>query len=113
MPLIYGALLFALGQSLIWIQTNGQFVWPWFKNNPLIISIVGGSMISYIFIMATRYTVDYFDGFLWPTRFINFAVGIIVFGFFTCLFLGEGINTKTAISLILSVALLCVQIFWK
>ena len=25
--------LFFTGQAAIWFQTNGQFVWPWFKKN--------------------------------------------------------------------------------
>jgi len=44
--LVIGFILFFLGQSLIWFQTNGQFIWPWFKKNPLIISIIAGTTIS-------------------------------------------------------------------
>ena len=48
--LIMGVALFVFAQCLIWIQTNGQFVWPWFKKNPLLVSLMGGTIISYIFI---------------------------------------------------------------
>lgn len=113
MGLVYGALLFGLGQALIWFQTNGQFIWPWFKKNPLILSVFGGTLISYIFIMATRFTVEYFEGSLWPGRFIGFSTGILVFAFLTWFFMKEGINMKTAVSLVLATVLMCVQIFWK
>ena len=111
--LIYGALLFALGQSMIWFQTNGQFIWPWFKNNPLILSIVGGTTISYLFITGTALIASHYDGLIWPGRFIGFSVGIFTFAILTNYFLGEGISLKTGVSLILALALLCVQLFWK
>ncbi len=64
--LIYGILLFLLGQSMIWFQTNGQFIWPWFKRNPIIIALIGGSTISYMFIVATKLVAQYYDGQIWP-----------------------------------------------
>jgi hypothetical protein len=111
--LIIGAFLFVVAQSLIWIQTNGQFVWPWFKKNPIIISILGGSVISYIFIKATALVAEHFEGLLWPGRFLTQGIGIVVFFLMTLLLLNEGVNTKTAISLVLAVILISVQIFWK
>ena len=113
MRLLYGFLLFFLGQGLIWIQTNGQFIWPWFKKNPWPVAIGFGSVISYILIHATRMVVEHFDGLLWPGRFIGFASGMVVFAGLTWLFLGEGITTKTMISLGLAFALICVQLFVK
>ena len=37
-------LLFLFGQTLIWFQTNGQFINEWAKKNPLILSIIGGTV---------------------------------------------------------------------
>ncbi len=111
--LIYAFILFAVGQAIIWIQSNGQFLWPWWKNNPFLVSFTLGGIASYIFIKATYYTYTFFDGKLWPGRFIGFASGIIVFALLTWLLMNEGINTKTVISLLLAMALLAVQIFWK
>jgi len=111
--LVIAILLFTLGQSLIWIQTNGQFLWKWFDKNPLILSIVFGTIISYIFIFATKYVVNYFDGMLWPGRFIGFGTGMISFVILTWCFMGEGITTKTAISLVLATTLVSIQILWK
>lgn len=106
-------LLFLAGQTLIWFQTNGQFISEWAKKNPLILSIVGGTAISYMFIKATALIAGYYDGALWPGRFIGFSMGITSFAFLTWYFLGEGINMKTTISLILAFALISVQLFWK
>ena len=111
--LIYGLLLFTLAQAIIWIQTNGQFVWPWFKRNPFLVSLAGGTIISYVFIKGTWLVAEYFDGQLWPGRFIGQASGIVIFAVMTWFFLNEGINTKTTISLVLATILIGIQIFWK
>jgi hypothetical protein len=111
--LITGTILFIIGQSLIWFQTNGQFVWPWFRKNPLIVSIVAGTGISYIFIMATRIIAEYYEGELWPGRFIAFGSGIFGFTFLTWYFMNEGITLKTLISLILAITIVSIQILWR
>ena len=111
--LIIGISLFILAQGLIWFQTNGQFVWPWFKKNPLLVSLMGGTIISYIFIKGTWLVAQHFEGALWPGRFIGQATGIVVFAGLTFALLNEGINMKTTISLILAAILIGIQIFWK
>ena len=111
--LLLAFLLFFVGQTMIWIQTNGQFVWEWFKKNPLLVSIIMGTSISYVLIYATRLIVEYYDGLLWPGRFIAFGSGIISFTFLTWYLLGEGITTKTIISLFLACSLIGIQLFWK
>ena len=72
-----------------------------------------GFPISYILIIATKFIVTGFDGLLWPGRLVGFSLGMIVFAVLTSQFLGEGINSKTAISLVLALALVLIQILWK
>ena len=64
--LVIGIILFLMGQALIWVQTNGQFVWTWAKENPFWMAAIFSMPISYMFIYATTYVVGYFDGSLWP-----------------------------------------------
>ena len=111
--LVTGMVLVFIGQTLIWYQTNGQFLWEWFKKNPLLLSIGIGSVVSYLFIMGTKYIVTYFDGLLWPGRFITFGMGILSFTFLTWLYMGEGITMKTFVSLLLAISLVSIQILWK
>ena len=111
--LLLAFLLFFTGQAAIWFQTNGQFVWPWFKKNPFTVSVLFGTAISYILIYGTKFMVEYYDGLLWPGRFIGFGSGIISFTFLTWYFLGEGITTKTIVSLCLACSLIGIQLFWK
>ena len=111
--LVLGILCFLIGQTLIWFQTNGQFINEWAKNNTLILSVVGGTTISYFFINGTRLIAEHYDGLLWPVRFLGFSMGITSFAFLTWYFMGEGLSIKTWISLGLAVVLICVQLFWK
>lgn len=111
--LINGIILLTIGQAIVWFQTNGQFVWPFFKRNPLVIALIGGSIVSYTFILGTKELATYYEGALWPGRFIGFTVGMFTFSALTYLMMNEGINTKTGISLILAAILLGVQLFWK
>jgi|SRR6056300_760793 len=111
--LLTGIILFVIGQSMIWYQTNGQFVWESFKKNPFLLALGFGTLISYILIYATRYTVEYFDGMLWPGRFIAFGSGIVAYAVLTWFYLGEGFNMKTIVSLILAMILIFIQVLWK
>jgi len=111
--LFLGIILYILAQILTWFQMNSQFIFPWFKRNPLIVSIVGGTLISYIFIIATRIVAEQYEGLLYPGRFIGFSVGIVVFGILTYFLMGEGINLKTLISLTLAFGIILIQIYIK
>ena len=111
--LILGIFLFTAAQILVWFTNNGQFIWPFFKKNPAVIAVVSGTVCGYMFIMGTKYIAGYYDGLIWPGRFIGFSAGILCFAFLTWYFLGEGITIKTAISLVLAVCLILIQLFWK
>ena len=111
--LITAVLLFTFGQTLIWYQTNGQFKWKWFADHPLIVAFIFAVPISYSFIIATKLIVVYFDGTLWPGRFIGFATGMMSFAILTSFYMNEGISAKTAVSLVLASALVAIQILWK
>jgi len=112
MRLIYGLLLFLGAHLITWFQLNGQFLWSWFKENTLLLAICG-IPISYLYIYGTKYTVDHFDGTMWPARFIGFGVGILVYALLVGIFFKEGITLKTLVSLLLSVSLIFIQVFWK
>ena len=104
-------ILFTIGQAMIWFQTNGQFVWPWAKENPILMALIGFP-ISYILIIATKYVVVGFDGLLWPGRLVGFGTGMIVMAILTYCYMGEGITTKTLISLVLATTIVFIQVFW-
>ena len=111
--LLIGLFLTLIGQILIFFQTNGQFFIPWFKRHPIIVSIVFGSTVSYIFINGTQQMVTYFGGHIWESRLLGFGMGMVTFGLLTNFFMGEGMNTKTIVSLTLALSVVLIQVLWK
>ena len=110
--LLYTFLTFLTVQSAVWFQTNGQFVWSWFKDHPFILSLFG-IPISLGYIWATKFAFTAFNETLWPGRLLGFAMGIISFTILTNYFMGEGVSLKVIVSLILAIALVFIQVFWK
>ena len=110
--LLIAILFFTIGHIFTWFQLNGQFIWPWFKNNSVVVAILG-IPVSLCFILATKFCVTAFDGVFWPGRFLGFSIGILLYGFLVHMFFHEGINLKTAVSLVLCVGLILIQVLWK
>jgi len=110
--IIIALCLFTAGQLIIWYQTNAQFLSEWAKDRPWLLAIIGWP-VSYILIVATTYAVKGFDGLLWPGRLVGFSTGMIIMASLTYVHLGEGINLKTGITLLLSFIIVVVQVFWK
>tara|TARA_R110001592_G_scaffold6988_10_gene38889 strand:+ start:1863 stop:2213 length:351 start_codon:yes stop_codon:yes gene_type:complete len=110
--LLKGFSFFILAHISTTFQLNGQFKWDWFKENEWVLALFGVP-ISLLYIWGTKYTVNGFEGLLWPSRFIGFGVGIVVYGLIVGWFFNEGMNMKTIVSLILSIILICIQVFWK
>lgn len=110
--LITGTLLFLLGQILVWYQVNGQFLSEWIKQRPLIMSLLGVP-VSFVYIYATQYLVEAFNGDLWPQRLIGFSMGMFAFAILTWIHLNQAITLKTAVTLALATAIVVIQIVWK
>ena len=111
-PLISGVTFFLLAHIMVFFQLNGQFKWGWFKEHEWVMAIIG-IPISFLYIWATKYTVQSLDGLLWPTRFIGFGIGMVVYAILVSYFFNEGVNVKTAVSLLLAIVLIFIQVAWK
>ena len=72
-----------------------------------------GIPISFFYIWGTKYTVEGMDGLLWPTRFIGFGIGMVIYSIMVSYFFNEGFSLKTITSLLLAVILITIQVFWK
>jgi|TARA_B100001094_G_scaffold200039_1_gene194109 hypothetical protein len=108
-----GLVLFLIGQILAWYQTNGQFISSWIKENPLLVALIGGIPVGYSYILGTTYIVSAFNGELWPSRLLGFAMGVVAFTFLAYAHLGETVTTKTLVTLLLAFAIVLIQVFWK
>ena len=107
-----GIFWFILGPIFIFFQLNGQFKSNWFKKNELIVASTG-LIISFFFIWGTKYTVEAFNGLLWPARFVGFSLGMVIYALGVSYFFKEGITNKTFVSLALCVMLVMIQLFWR
>ena len=112
MNLIISILLIIIGQTLTYFQSQSQFFWPWAKEHPLLMSLLGIPM-SIMFIYFAKYNAMAFEGQTWPGRVIQFCVGTIVFAILSTMITGEVITMKTGISLVLAMLILVIQILWK
>ena len=106
--ILFCILILFFTQIIIWFQLNAQVKWDWFKDNYLLMSILG-MPISYALLYSTKFGFAGF-GELWPIRLLGFAVGIMSFPVITYLVLGEGITLKTGISLVLAAAIMLLQL---
>jgi hypothetical protein len=112
MNLIYGILIGLMAQLLTFIQLQGRFKFEWMKNNPNLVVLLG-IPISYLFMASVKFMVDHFDGQLWPSRLIGFAIGTIVFTIMSLYWFNEHISLKTWVCLFLALCILLIQLFWK
>jgi len=111
--LLIGVGAFIVAHLLTFFQLNGQFLkTDWFRNNEFIVA-ASGMILSYFYIWGTKYTVSGIDNMLWPARFIGFGVGMVIYAILVSYFFNEGITTKTLVSLILALILICIQVLWK
>jgi len=101
--------LLILAQSMAWFQINGQFLSKWSKEHPITLSLLGVP-ISYLFIVATKLAFDGLGHKVWPPRLIGAASGVIVFTLLTYWLLGESLTWKSAVSIILSLVIVVLQI---
>ena len=111
--LLIGALLFLTGQIIAWYQTNGQFISPWIKQHPILISIIAGIPIGVMYIYGTQYVAEYSGGELWPVRIVGFVTGILGFTLLTYIHLNEPVTLKTGVILLLMTVIVLLQVFWK
>ena len=110
--LVLCLIIFFVVQVITWFQLNGQFVYPWFKNNVFLLCLFGVP-ISWLYIEATRLGFIAFDGLIWPGRLLGFAMGMLTFAVCANIFMGEGLTNKTIVSLVLATVLTIIQVFWK
>ena len=106
--ILYCVLILFFAQIVIWFQLNAQIKWDWFKDNYLLMALLGAP-ISYALMYSTKYGYLGF-GNLWSIRLMGFAMGILSFSFITYFVLGEGVTLKTGLSLGLAVIIMLLQL---
>lgn len=101
-----------LAQILTYFQLQGNIKWNWYERYPIAIYLLS-LPLTFLYIKSVECFVESFNGQVYPSRFIGFAIGIIIFSVLTWIFFKEPITIKTIISLILAFSILCVQVYFK
>lgn len=111
--LLIGLISFFAAHILTFFQLNGQFLKiDWFRKNEFWVAAMG-IVVSYFYIWGTKYTIEGMGGMMWPARFIGFGIGMIIYAMGVSFFFNEGITQKTAVSLLLALILIIIQVAWK
>lgn len=110
--LIYGIIYGLFGQILSFMQLQGSIKYGWTEKYLWIILLVGIPN-TWLYMQSVGHFISAFNGSLWESRILGFSIGVIVFAVMGWLLFGESMTMKTAVSLILGLCIMLIQIFWK
>ena len=110
--LVVGVLWGVVGQVLSFIQLQAGIKWGWTQKYGILLMFLG-LPISWAFMKSVQNFIVAFDGEIYPSRILGFAVGIIIFGTMGWFLFKEGISPKTGVCLLLSLAIIFIQVLWK
>ena len=104
--------LFAVIHVILWYSSNLQLIMESQKAAfawAIWLSIPATALVFY----ATKIGYAEFDS-LWTVRLLGFGSSYLVFPIMTYFYLGESpFSTKTMLCILLSFAIICIQLFWK
>ena len=107
------AILYGLvAQTITFLQLQGPYRYDVLRNNPVPVLLMAVP-IAWLFTKSTHYFYIASEGQLWPGRLIGFGIGMIVFSLMSYVLFKEPMSLKTIVTLILSVIIVCMQVFWK
>lgn len=107
------AILYGLvAQTITFLQLQGPYRYDVLRNNPIPVLLMAVP-IAWLFTKSTHYFYIASEGQLWPGRLIGFGIGMIVFSLMSYALFKEPMTMKTVMTLILSVIIVCMQVFWK
>ena len=112
--MIFGILFFICGHAMGWFAGNSQFVWEFWKDKPILATLLFGTPAGLLFWYGSKFCFAATGGELWSVRFIAAVFSYTVFPIMTWHFLGESMFTpKTLICAFLAVSILFVQIYYN
>ena len=108
-----GILLLLVGNVIGWFQFNAQFVWDLWRDKPILTNMLLAAPMGICLWYAVKIIVSE-TGELWASKLIGFGVSNFVFAIMTYVFMKESMFTpKTLACLVLAVAIVVIQLFWK
>jgi multidrug transporter EmrE-like cation transporter len=112
MNFFWGIVFGLFGQVISFMQLQGGIKWGWTEKYLWLVLLVSIPS-TLLYIKSVENFITYFNGTLWESRFLGFAIGIIVFAFMSYILFKEPFTPKVLVSMILAVLIISVQIFMK
>lgn len=112
--MLIGIGFLVLGHIMGWFAGNSQFVWDYWKDKPILATLLFGTPAGLAFWYGTKFCFIATGEELWSVRFIAAVFSYTVFPVMTWHFLGESMFTpKTMICVFLALSILFVQIYYN
>ena len=110
--LALGVLLFIVMHIMVWVSTNTQFMKSMENINTLSIALILSIPITLCAFYGSRYTYNALHESAWSARFVGFGVSYLIFPIMTWTLLGESMFTKKTLTcIVLSILIVCTQVF--
>ena len=100
-----------LTSIVIWFQTVAPIRFSEFLSKYTFLVYLMSLITGVLYVEATKIGASIFPD-AWTLRFIAFSINTILFGIMTYLFITPNMDTKTIISMILSIVIILIQCFW-
>lgn len=108
--LMLGIFYGTIAQIGTFLQLQGNIKYGWYEKYPILL-LSSAIPLAWLYIKSVELFVLAFDGRIWPSRFIGFSLGVIVFALLSRYLFGEPITLKVVVSIILAVCIVLVQIY--
>ena len=108
--LILGIFYGTIAQIGTFLQLQGNIKYGWYQKYPIIL-LASAIPLAWLYIKSVELFVFAFNGKIWPSRFIGFSLGVIVFAILSRYLFGEPITIKVILSIILALLIVLTQIY--
>lgn len=110
--LLWGILYGLFGQILSFMQLQASIKYGWTEKYLWLILLLGVPNV-WVYLQSVNHFIIAFNGTLWESRLLGFAIGVVVFAFMGWLMFSEPMTGKTAVSLLLALCIVLIQVLWR
>lgn len=112
MHIFYGIVYGLIGQILSFLQLQASIKFQW-QERYLWLILLAGIPNTWIYFQSVNHFISAFNGSVWESRLLGFAIGVFVFAVMGWLVFSEPMTSKTAVSLLLALCIVLIQVLWR
>lgn len=109
---LWGILFGFIGQIISFMQFQGSIKYGW-TDRYLWLILLFGVPASWLYLRSVNHFIIAFNGSVWESRLLGFAIGVMVFALMGWILFKEPVTPKTIVSLCLASGIVLTQILWK